>query len=96
MSTHYEGAIMVDTLDGLVVLDTSIRPRQGDTIYFEAWDMRQLGKFYPTAIICKDGDTIEGESLEEVVEIGVVTWVVTARGWRRADDLKAWFSWGIL
>jgi DNA polymerase V len=80
MSAHYEGTIMVETADGLVVVDTSIRPRQGDTIYFEAWDKRQLGKLAPTAIICEDGDTIEGEPLEEVRVIGVVTWVVT-RAW---------------
>lgn len=42
---------MVETADGLVVVDTSIRPKQGDTI--------------------------EGEPLEEVRVIGVVTWVVT-------------------
>ncbi|MBP2197238.1 hypothetical protein [Pantoea cypripedii] len=80
MGAHYEGVLIVETADGLVVVDTSIRPRHGDTIYFEAWDMRQLGKLAPTAIICDDGDTIEGEPLEEVVVIGVVTWVVT-RAW---------------
>ncbi|MDF7657651.1 hypothetical protein PUG81_01620 [Erwiniaceae bacterium L1_54_6] len=71
---------MIETAEGYAVVDTSILPKQGDTIYFEAWGMQQFGKLAPTAVICDDGDTIEGEPLEEVNVIGVVTWVVT-RAW---------------
>lgn len=72
--------IMVDTADGLAVVDKSLKPRQGDTIYFVAWDKLQLGRLTRNAIICEDGDTIEGEPLEEVTVIGVVAWGII-RAW---------------
>lgn len=80
MGAHQEKVLTIETTEGCVLVDTSIRPNQGDTIYFEAWDKRQLGRLGKNYIICDDGDTIEGESLEGVVVIGVVTWVVT-RAW---------------
>ncbi|MDO6406246.1 hypothetical protein [Pantoea phytobeneficialis] len=58
-------------------MDKSVKPVLGDTIYFEAWDKYQIGRLEKSAIICEDGDTIEGESLEEVTVIGVITWVIT-------------------
>lgn len=76
MGANYESTLILKTADGVVVVDTSRRPKQGDTIYFQSWDKRQIGKLFPNAIICEDGDAIEGESLEEVVVIGVVTWMV--------------------
>lgn len=71
---------LLDTQDGYVVVDKSVKPGLGDTIYFEAWDKHQIGRLEKHAIICEDGDTIEGEPLEEVIVIGVVTWVIT-RAW---------------
>ncbi|WP_236640109.1 hypothetical protein [Dickeya undicola] len=63
---------MLDTADDCVMVDKSLKPRQGDTIYFEAWDKQPLGRFERNATICEDGEAIEDELLEKVVVIGVV------------------------
>lgn len=68
--------MVVPTCDGFALVDKSIRPKEGDTIYFEAFGQCQFGMFGPSYIICQDGETLEGEALEEVTIVGVQTWGV--------------------
>lgn len=64
----------VPTCEGAAIIDRTIRPKVGDTIYFEAFGICQLGLLGRDYIICEDGDTFEGEVLEEITAIGVQTW----------------------
>ena len=68
--------LFVPTADGIALVDKSIRPKEGDTIYFQAFGQCQFGIFGPGYIICQDGDALEGEVLEEVTIVGVQTWGV--------------------
>ncbi|MEK6305806.1 MAG: hypothetical protein V4752_05700 [Pantoea dispersa] len=66
----------VPTCDGLAIIDRSVRPKPGDTILFEAFGICHIGRLGPNHIICEDGDTYEGEALEEISVIGVQMWNV--------------------
>ncbi|ADU71570.1 hypothetical protein [Pantoea sp. At-9b] len=70
--------MVVPTADGFALVDKSIRPKEGDTVYFEAFGLYQLGLFGSHYIICQDGDALEGETLEEVTIVGVQTWGVVS------------------
>jgi DNA polymerase V len=48
----------------------------GDTIYFEAFGIFQLGLFGGHYIICQDGEFLEREALDEVAAVGVQTWEI--------------------
>lgn len=70
----------IPTCDGVVIIDRSVRPKVGDTIYFVAFGICQLGMMGRNYIACEDGETFEGEALEEITIIGVQTWgVISAR-----------------
>jgi len=68
--------IFIPTVDGLVLVDKSVRPKEGDVIYFEAWGSFQLGRMGKHHITCQDGEAIEGDALDDVVIIGAVTFEV--------------------
>ncbi|WP_349844484.1 hypothetical protein ABNP39_08340 [Pantoea dispersa] len=66
----------VPTCDGVAIIDRSVRPKPGDTILFEAYGICHIGRLGPDYIICEDGDTYEGEVLEDISVIGVQMWNV--------------------
>lgn len=66
----------VPTCDGVAIIDRSVRPKVGDTILFEAYGICRIGRLGPDYIICEDGDTYEGEALEDISVIGVQMWNV--------------------
>ncbi|WP_343552096.1 hypothetical protein [Pantoea sp.] len=68
--------LLVPTVDGFALVDKSIKPKVGSVIYFEAFGLFQLGRLGDRYIVCQDGETIEGEALEEVTVVGVQTWGV--------------------
>ena len=70
--------LFVPTDDGFVLIDKSIRPKAEDTIYFEAFGQFQLGRLGRNYIVCQDGETFEGEALEQITIIGVQTWGVVS------------------
>lgn len=70
----------IPTCDGVVIIDRSVRPKVGDTIYFVAFGICQPGMLGRNYIACEDVETFEGEALEEITIIGVQTWgVISAR-----------------
>ncbi len=76
--------LIVPTCDGFVLIDKSLKPKVDDLIYFEAFGLYQLGRLGRDYIACQDGDTLEGEVLNDVTVIGVQTWgVISAREDRR-------------
>lgn len=68
--------LFIPTVEGLVLVDKSVKPKEGDVIYFEAWGTFQIGRMGKHHIVCRDGETSEGEALEDVVNIGIVTFDV--------------------
>lgn len=68
--------LFIATADGLVLVDKSVRPKEGDVIYFEAWETFQIGRMGKHHIVCRDGESIEGDALEDVVIVGIVTFEV--------------------
>lgn len=58
------------------MIDRSVRPKPGDTILFEAYGICHIGRLGPNYIICDDGETYEGEALEDISVIGVQMWNV--------------------
>ncbi|WP_394515966.1 hypothetical protein [Pantoea sp. SGAir0430] len=60
----------------MAIIDRSVRPKPGDTILFEAYGICHIGRLGPNYIICDDGETYEGEALEDISVIGVQMWNV--------------------
>lgn len=69
--------LKVDTVSGFALVDRSLMPQTGDTVAFELFGINQFGRVYPACIITEDGEAVEGDALEEVRVIGVVTTEVT-------------------
>jgi len=68
--------LFIPTVEGLVLVDKSVRPKEGDVIYFEAWGTFQIGRMGKHDIVCSHGESIEGDALEDVVIVGIVTFEV--------------------
>ncbi|RRW77596.1 hypothetical protein EGJ48_03355 [Pantoea dispersa] len=80
MVSRPAATLFVPTCDGLVLVDKSLKPNVGDLIYFELYGTCQLGRLERNHIACPDGETLEGEVLNDVTVIGVQTWgVISAR-----------------
>ncbi|WP_346302599.1 hypothetical protein [Pantoea sp. Morm] len=60
----------------MAIIDRSVWPKPGDTILFEAYGTCHIGRLGPDYIICEDGETYEGEALEDISVIGVQMWNV--------------------
>ena len=66
-------SLVIQTSEGVAVVDRGLTVRQGD-ILLAILDRRSyFGKILGQAFITHDGDAIEGECLDELQVIGVVT-----------------------
>lgn len=70
---HRNNMILIETPDGFVLADKSVKPKPGDTVAFQHDDYPQLGKLFRSGIITQDGETIDGEGLEGIIVLGKVT-----------------------
>lgn len=68
--------IYLQSDDSVVLVDRSLKPSDGCTVAFEMLGQNYFGKIMGRSIITEDGDALEGEALEDVVVIGVVTDIV--------------------
>ncbi|MEL7694965.1 MULTISPECIES: LexA family protein [Pantoea] len=68
----------IETPEGFVLVDRSVRPKPGDRVAYQLEDYPQIGKLFPSGIITQDGETIDGEGLECVIVLGKVTAEVLA------------------
>lgn len=59
------------------VVDAARTPRNGDTLYYEAFGDKGIGKLMGGCIITQEGESIEGEALEDVIVMGKVILTVT-------------------
>lgn len=68
--------IVAETSDGFAVIDKAL-PAEPDSVLLANFDGRaHFVKRMGRSLITKDGEAIEGEALDEVVVIGVVTYFI--------------------
>lgn len=67
---------VLETSEGYAVIDVSLRPVQGDTLLILTDGRTQFCKLRGRAFISEDGESIEGEALEDVQILGVVTFLI--------------------
>ena len=65
--------LVVETSDGYAVIDMSRRPQQRDTGLVRYDGRAEFAKLMGRALITADGEAIEGDALDDVEVIGVVT-----------------------
>jgi len=70
---HRNKMLLIETPDGFVLADKSLKPVNGDTVVFQLGEFPQLGKLFNTGIITQDGEIIDGELLEGAVMLCVIT-----------------------
>lgn len=75
---------IVETDTGYAVIDRSSRPVEGETVLATFDGRAQFAKWMGWALITEDGETIEGEALDDVIVHGVLTFTINRV---RDDDL---------
>ncbi|HHT0091547.1 TPA: hypothetical protein ACTXAB_001706 [Raoultella planticola] len=65
--------LIIETSDGYAVIDVARRPQQGDTVLIRYDGRMEFAKLMGGAFITADGESIEGEALDDVEVGGVVT-----------------------
>ncbi|HCU2165451.1 TPA: hypothetical protein OUI44_004221 [Klebsiella quasipneumoniae] len=61
---------------GYVVLDISLKPRQGSQVLIQHGGGTELATLRGKSLITEDGEAIEGEALDDVTVAGVVTHII--------------------
>ncbi len=59
-----------------VVLDISLKPKQGSQVLIQHGGGTELATLRGRSLITEDGEAIEGEALDDVTVIGVVTFTI--------------------
>ena len=70
---HCNNMILIETPDGFVLADKSLKPAPGDKVAFQLGEFPQLGRLFRSGIITSDGETIDGLGLEGIIILGKVT-----------------------
>ncbi|HCI6000556.1 TPA: hypothetical protein NPN33_004045 [Klebsiella variicola subsp. variicola] len=71
---------IVQTETGYAVVDFSVNPKQGDTVLIQHGGGTDFAKVFGKAFITRDGEALEGEALDDVVVLGIVTFVINRIG----------------
>ena len=79
-----DSALLFERSGGYVVLDISLKPKQGSQVLIQHGGGAELATLRGKSLITEDGEAIEGEALDDVSVIGVVTFVINRTG--RDDD----------
>ncbi|EKQ7271934.1 UV protection protein [Klebsiella pneumoniae] len=61
---------------GYVVLDISLKPKQGSQVLIQHGGGTELATLRGRALITEDGEAIEGEALDDITVAGVVTHII--------------------
>lgn len=67
---------IVTTDTGYAVVDFSVKPKQGNTVLIQYSGGTDFAKIMGKAFITRDGEALEGEALDDVVVLGIVTFVI--------------------
>lgn len=69
---HRNNMILIETPDGFVLADKSLKPASGDKVAFQLGEFPQLGRLFSTGIITSHCETIDGEGMEGIIVMGKV------------------------
>ncbi|QEW32038.1 hypothetical protein D0N50_10285 [Erwinia billingiae] len=65
-------------IDGVLhLMDCGAKPCSGDILCYELYGERAVGKLMGQSIITRDGETLEGTAMEDIVVLGKVTFMVS-------------------
>ncbi len=67
---------IVQTESGYAVVNISITPKQQDTVLIQYAGCTDFAKIMGKAFITRDGEAIEGEALDIVTVVGLVTYII--------------------
>lgn len=70
---HRNNMILIETPDGFVLANKSLKPASGDKVAFQKGEFPQLGRLFSIGLITSDGETIDGEGMEGIIVLGKVT-----------------------
>ena len=76
--------LLFERSGGYVVLDISLKPRQGSQVLIQHGGGTEIATLRGKALITEDGEAIEGDALDDVTVVGIVTFVINRIG--RDDD----------
>lgn len=66
----------IEISPGFAVVDITRAPQSGDTVAFSFCDGMQFAKVQGESLITPDGDSIEGDALDDVRVAGVVIFLI--------------------
>ena len=69
-------ALLFEQSGGYIVLDISLKPKQGSQVLIQHGSGAELATLRGKSLITEDGEAIEGEALDDVTVIGVVTFTI--------------------
>ena len=75
-------SLIIETSSGFAVVERGSKPKTGDYVLVSWLGHNYFARPAGRALITEDGEAIEGEALDDVEVIGVVTWLVN----RALDD----------
>lgn len=78
--------IVIDTSSGYAVINRALRVKQGSPILINHCGRIQFAKLMGEALITSEGEALEGESLDDVDVIGVVTFLINSALQEAADS----------
>ena len=68
--------LLFERSGGYVVLDISLKPRQGSQVLIQHGGGTELATLRGKSLITEDGEAIEGDALDDVTVAGVVTHII--------------------
>lgn len=69
-------SLVIETSRGYAVVEKGSRPKAGEYVLVSWLGRNYFARTAGKALITEDGEAIEGEALDDVEVIGVVTWLV--------------------
>lgn len=73
-------AYVVETPSGFVVVERNVRPETSHVLLIAYQGHSELARLSGGALITEDGEAIEGDALDNVEVIGVVTHMINRAG----------------
>lgn len=78
---------VIETSTGYAVINRSLKIAQGNTVLISHCGRTQFAKLMGQSLITDDGEALEGEVLDDVNVLGLVTYLINAIRRTDADEL---------